>query len=119
MIHEVQLHYTGAQVSFTSLFQTQVKVAPGPVTRRQLAALYVYENELYAVEGNGRMVREALENATRYYRTCPEVSCSHRPLVDRSVPGFNFDTAQGVLYEIDLRRPVGSRVRACAITARP
>jgi 2',3'-cyclic-nucleotide 2'-phosphodiesterase / 3'-nucleotidase len=110
MIHEVQLHYTGAQVSFASLFQTQVRIAAGPVTRRELAALYVYENELYAVEGSGRMVREALENATRYYRTCPEASCSHGPLVDRSVPGFNFDTAQGVEYEIDLRQPVGSRV---------
>jgi len=109
-IHEVQLHYTGAQVSFTSLFQTSVKVARGPVTRRELAALYIYENELYAIEGNGRMVREALENATRYYYTCPEVSCSHGLLVDRAVPGFNFDTAQGVEYEIDLRQPVGQRV---------
>ena len=119
MIHEVQLHYTGAQVSFASLFQTQVRIAPGPVTRRELAALYVYENELYAVEGSGRMVREALENATRYYRTCPEASCSHGPLVDRSVPGFNFDTAQGVEYEIDLRQPVGSRVTSLRYRGAP
>jgi 2',3'-cyclic-nucleotide 2'-phosphodiesterase/3'-nucleotidase len=109
-IHEVQLHYAQAQVSFASLFQTQVKVARGQVTRRELAALYIYENELYAVAGDGRMVREALENATRYYRTCPESSCSHGPLVDRSVPGFNFDTAQGVEYRVDLRQPLGKRV---------
>ena len=110
LIHEVQLHYAAADVSFASLFQTRVTVAPGPVTRRELAALYIYDNELYAVEGNGRMVREALENATRYYLTCPEASCSHGPLVDHGVPGFNFDTAQGVEYEIDLRRPVGQRI---------
>jgi len=55
-------------------------------------------------------VRDALENATRYYQTCPEASCSHGPLVDRGVPGFNFDTAQGVAYAIDLRQPVGKRV---------
>jgi len=109
-IHEVQLHYAQAQVSFASLFQTQVRVARGRVTRRELAALYIYENELYAVEGDGRMVRDALENATRYYQTCPEASCSHGPLVDRGVPGFNFDTAQGVAYAIDLRQPVGKRV---------
>ena len=109
-IHEAQLAYTGAQVSFASLFQTQVKVPRGKVTRRELAALYIYENELYAIEGDGRMVREALENATRYYLTCPEASCSHGPLVDRSIPGYNFDTAQGVEYAIDLRQPVGHRV---------
>jgi 2',3'-cyclic-nucleotide 2'-phosphodiesterase/3'-nucleotidase len=110
LIHEVQLHYAAAQVSFASLFQTQVRIVPGPVTRRELSALYVYDNELYAVEGDGRMVREALENATRFYLTCPEASCSHGPLVDHGVPGFNFDTAQGVEYEIDLRQPVGKRI---------
>ena len=110
-IHEVQLHYTGAQVSFTALFQTQVKVPRGPVTRRELAALYIYDNELYAIEGDGRMVREALENATRYFRSCPEPSCARGPLVDRTIPGYNYDTAQGVDYEIDLTQPVGKRVR--------
>jgi 2',3'-cyclic-nucleotide 2'-phosphodiesterase / 3'-nucleotidase len=109
-IHEAQLHYAGAQVSFASLFQAQLTVKPGPVTRRELAALYLYENELYAVEGDGRMVRDALENSARYYLTCPEYSCSHGPLVDRRIPGFNFDTAQGVEYELDLRQPVGRRV---------
>jgi 2',3'-cyclic-nucleotide 2'-phosphodiesterase/3'-nucleotidase len=109
-IHEVQLHYAGAQVSFTSLFQTQLMVARGPVTLRELAALYLYDNELYAIEGDGRMVREALENATRYFRTCPDPSCEGGPLVDRSIPGFNYDMAQGVDYEIDLRQPVGRRV---------
>jgi 2',3'-cyclic-nucleotide 2'-phosphodiesterase/3'-nucleotidase len=110
-IHEVQLHYTGADVSFTSLFRTQVDIPPGPVTRRELAALYIYDNELYAIEGNGRMVREALENAARYFLTCPEPTCATGPLVDRSIPGFNFDMAQGVDYEIDLTQPAGKRVR--------
>jgi hypothetical protein len=57
------------------------------------------------------MVREALENATRYFRGWPEASCSAGPLVDRAIPGYNYATAQGVEYEIDLTRPVGSRVR--------
>jgi 2',3'-cyclic-nucleotide 2'-phosphodiesterase/3'-nucleotidase len=110
-IHEVQLHYAGAQVSFASLFQTRVAIPRGPLTLRELAALYLYDNELYAIEGDGRMVREALENATRYFKTCPEPSCERGPLVERTIPGFNYDTAQGVEYEIDLREPAGRRVR--------
>jgi 2',3'-cyclic-nucleotide 2'-phosphodiesterase/3'-nucleotidase len=109
-IHEVQLHYAKADVSFASLFQPRVEFPRGPVTRRELAALYLYDNELYAVEGTGRMVREALENAARCFRTCAEPSCAQGPLVDRSVAGYNCDTAQGVAYEVDLRRPLGSRV---------
>jgi 2',3'-cyclic-nucleotide 2'-phosphodiesterase/3'-nucleotidase len=110
-IQEVQLHYSGADVSFSSLFDARVRVARGPVTVRELAALYVYDNELYAIEGDGRMVRGALENAARYFRTCPEPSCAHGPLVDRAVTGYNYDMAEGVDYEIDLTEPAGHRVK--------
>ena len=110
-IHEVQLHYAEAQVSFTALFETGVTIPAGPVTRRDLTALYVYDDELCAVDGDGRMVREALENAARYFHSWPEASCDAGPLLDRAIPGYNYDMAQGVEYEIDLTRPVGSRVR--------
>jgi 2',3'-cyclic-nucleotide 2'-phosphodiesterase/3'-nucleotidase len=110
-IQEVQVHYSGADVSFASLFDTRVRVARGPVTVRELAALYLYDNELYAIEGDGRMVREALENAARYYRTCPEPSCARGPLVDGAVIGYNYDMAEGVDYEIDLTEPAGHRVK--------
>ena len=110
-IHEVQMHYARAEVSFSALFNPRVRVPRGEVTARELAALYVYDNELYAVEGNGRMVREALENSARYFRTCPEPSCAHGPLVDQAVAGYNYDMAQGVEYEIDLTQPEGRRVR--------
>ena len=110
-IHEVQMHYAGAEVSFSSLFDPRVRVPRGKVTARELAALYVYDNELYAVEGNGRMVRDALENAARYFRTCPEPTCARGPLVDRAVAGYNYDMAQGVGYEIDLTQPAGQRVK--------
>jgi 2',3'-cyclic-nucleotide 2'-phosphodiesterase/3'-nucleotidase len=118
-IQEVQLHYAKADVSFSSLFQPQVQLARGPVTVRQLAALYIYDNELYAVEGTGRMVREALENAARYFRTCPEPTCATGPLVDRSVFGFNYDMAQGVDYEIDLNEPPGQRVKKLRFRGQP
>jgi 2',3'-cyclic-nucleotide 2'-phosphodiesterase/3'-nucleotidase len=110
-IHEVQLHYARAQVSFTALRQTAVAVPSGPVTRRALADLCVHDDELCAVEGDGRMVRAALENAARYFRGWPEASSGAVPLVDRATPGYNYDTAAGVEYEIDLTRPVGSHVR--------
>jgi 2',3'-cyclic-nucleotide 2'-phosphodiesterase/3'-nucleotidase len=109
-IHQVQLYYAKADVSFTALFNTRVTVPKGPVTIRQIAALYIYENELYAVEGTGRMVREALENAARFFRSCPDEACSRGPLMNRAIPGFNYDMAEGVDYEIDLRRPGGQRV---------
>ena len=108
-IHKVQLEYAKADVSFTSAFNTRVRVAPGPVTVREIAALYLYENMLLAIEGNGRMVREALENAARYFLTC-EGDCSHANLINAKVAGFNYDMAQGVEYEVDVTKPVGQRI---------
>jgi 2',3'-cyclic-nucleotide 2'-phosphodiesterase/3'-nucleotidase len=110
-IHEVQLHYAAADVSFASLFDARVRIPRGTVTVRELAALYLYDNELYAIEGDGHMVRAALENAASYFRECPEPSCSRGPLVDGSIAGYNYDTAQGVEYAIDLREPEGRRVK--------
>lgn len=109
-VQQVQLFYSKADVSFASAFNTRVAIPKGPVTVREIAALYVYENELYTIEGSGKMVREALENAARYFQTCP-ADCSQGPLINRKVIGYNYDMAEGVDYEIDLRQPAGNRIR--------
>lgn len=118
-IHAVQLHYAQADVSFTSLFRPDASVSPGPLTVRDIGGLYIYENDLYALEGNGRMVREALENSARYFLTCPEETCATGPLIDRGVMGYSYDTVQGVEYEIDLNRPAGDRIRNLRYHGRP
>jgi len=109
-VQTVQMHYGQADVSFTAMFNPNVRVREGPVTVRQIAALYIYENQLYALEGDGKMVKDALENAARYFLSCPDPACSHGPLIRRNFPGFNYDMAQGVEYEIDLTKPEGQRV---------
>jgi 2',3'-cyclic-nucleotide 2'-phosphodiesterase/3'-nucleotidase len=107
----VQLHYAQADVSFTALFNPRISVPKGEVTVRQIAALYVYDNELYAIEGNGKMVKDALENAARYFVSCQGARCATAPLTNPRVIAFNYDMAQGVQYEIDLTRPEGERVK--------
>jgi 2',3'-cyclic-nucleotide 2'-phosphodiesterase / 3'-nucleotidase len=110
-IQTVQLHYAKADVSFASLFHPSVTVPKGQVTVRQIASLYLYENELYAVEGDGKLVKDALENSARYFLSCRAETCSKGPLINTRVIGFNFDMAAGVDYEIDLTQPEGQRIR--------
>jgi len=74
-----------------------------PVSVRQVAALYTYDNGLYAIEGTGKMVRDALENAAPYFKT----GGGFNPVVY----GFNYDIAKGVEYEIDLTQAEGHRIR--------
>jgi 2',3'-cyclic-nucleotide 2'-phosphodiesterase/3'-nucleotidase len=110
MIHEVQMHYAAADVSFASIFNAGLRVSKGPLTVRQIAGLYIYDNTLYAVEGTGKIVREALEQAARYFNTCSG-ECNTGPLINRDILGYNADQARGVEYEIDLRQPAGQRIR--------
>jgi 2',3'-cyclic-nucleotide 2'-phosphodiesterase / 3'-nucleotidase len=110
-IQTVQLFYSKADVSLAGVFNLNLRVARGPVTVRQVAGLYPYDNELYLIEGNGRMLKDALENSARYYLQCEGARCAQPPLVNTKVMGFNYDIAQGVEYEIDLTRPEGDRIR--------
>jgi len=48
------------------------------------------------------MVKEALENAARFFS-------------GNNMPGFNYDMAEGVEYEIDRPRPEGDRIRNPAL----
>ncbi len=118
-IHAVQMHYAKADVSFTALFNPRVTVRKGPVTVRDVAALYTYDNELFAIGGTGAMVKQALENAARFFLSCPDAACSHGPLINRAVIGYQFDMAQGVEYEIDLTRPAGERIVNLRRNGRP
>ncbi|MBL8179466.1 MAG: 5'-nucleotidase C-terminal domain-containing protein [Bryobacterales bacterium] len=115
----VQLHYAKADVSLTALFNPRVRFPKGKVSVRQVAALYLYDNELYMIEGTGKMLRAALENAAKYYRTCPDAACATGELINRGVIGFNYDMAQGVEYEIDLTQPEGSRIRNLRFRGNP
>jgi 2',3'-cyclic-nucleotide 2'-phosphodiesterase/3'-nucleotidase len=109
-VQQVQLYYSKADVSFASSFNARASMPKGPVTVRQIAALYVYENQLYTIEGTGKMVREALENAARYFKSCTG-DCSQGPLINSEVFGYNYDMAEGVDYDIDLTQPPGNRIR--------
>ncbi|MEO8026936.1 MAG: 5'-nucleotidase C-terminal domain-containing protein [Bryobacteraceae bacterium] len=110
-VHTVQLHEAKADVSFASSFNPRATITKGKVTVREIAALYLYDNTLYAIEGNGKMVREALENAARFYTGCEDAACSSGAGINKQFIGFNYDTAAGVSYEIDLTQPVGQRIR--------
>jgi 2',3'-cyclic-nucleotide 2'-phosphodiesterase (5'-nucleotidase family) len=118
-IHQAQLFYTRADVSFTALFNPRIRFPKGPVTARQIASLYIYENELYAIEGTGRMVKDALENAARFFLSCSGDNCATAPLINQRIIGFNYDMAEGVTYEIDLTQPAGHRIRNLKWKGRP
>ena len=114
LIHAVQLDAGHADVSLAGMLYTGARLPLGRVSIRQLASLYIYENSLYTVEMNGARLRAALEHAASLYQTWP--------LPDGQavrLPDFNVDSAAGVDYTIDLRRPPGHRITKLDYKGKP
>lgn len=114
LIHRVQMHYGKAQVSMATMFLPSLHIPAGAVTVRQIAGLYIYENTLYVVELTGEQIRAALEHAASYFPAWP-----HTGEGPMRLPGYNADMAEGVSYVVDLRQPVGERIRNLRYGSRP
>ncbi len=114
LIHQVQLGAGHADVSLATMFYPALKIPAGPVTVRQLAGLYIYENTLYVVEMTGAQLKDALEHAASFFPQWP--FDTSKPM---QMPGYNADSAAGVNYVIDLSRPVGDRIRNLTRLGKP
>lgn len=109
LIHRVQLDAGQADVSMAASFNPRARISKGPVTVRDIAGLYVYENTLVVLEVTGQQLKEALEHSARYFKTyTPNTAAAD--LVDEKVPGYNFDIAEGVTYDLDISKPLGQRI---------
>ena len=118
LIHRVQLEAGKADVSMAACFNPQARIPKGPVTVRDIAGLYEYENTLVTLELTGQQLKDALEHSAKYFREY-QTGKSLADLVDQRVPGYNFDMAQGVTYELDLTKPFGQRIQSLRFKGQP
>jgi 2',3'-cyclic-nucleotide 2'-phosphodiesterase/3'-nucleotidase len=118
LIHRVQLEAGKADVSMAACFNPQARIPKGAVTVRDIAGLYEYENTLVTVELTGAQLKDALEHSARYFREY-EPGKSLADLVDRNIPGYNFDMAAGVTYELDVSKPIGQRIQNLKFKGQP
>ena len=113
-INEVQRRTAGAQLSAAAAFDVQAGLPDGELHLRDVAGIYPYENTLRAIRISGQQLREFLEHSARYFRTYE----AGRPIINDSVAGYNVDVVSGVVYNIDLSRPPGQRIRGLAYAGR-
>ncbi|MFA5263678.1 MAG: bifunctional UDP-sugar hydrolase/5'-nucleotidase [Opitutaceae bacterium] len=109
LVQQAQLEAGNAEVSFAASFNLDARIAEGPVSVRDIYSIYTYENTLVVIEATGSQIKAALEHSARYFMPYEP---GRRPadLMDPRIPGYNFDMAEGVSYEIDITRPIGDRI---------
>ena len=68
LVQRVQLEAGKADVSMVASFNERARVNKGPITVRDIAGLYIYENTLVVIEVTGQQLKDALEHSARYFR---------------------------------------------------
>src|SRR5262245_57628754 len=118
LIQRVQREAGNADVSMAACFNPDARIPKGQVTVRDIAGLYEYENTLVTLELTGQQLKDALEHSARYFKEY-QPGKSATDLIDTRIPGYNFDVAQGVSYDIDLTKPFGQRIQNLTFKGRP
>ena len=79
-------------------------VPRGPISMRNLADLYYHPNAIAAVAVSGAEVRGWLERSVSQFHQIAEGALDAE-LLDKAFPSFNFDTIDGLTWQVDLSRP--------------
>jgi len=128
LIHTVQLKLTGADVSFTAPLSFNAKIDSGKIYARDMFDLYRYENFLYTMELTGKEIKDHLEFSYSNWMNVMKDENDHllkfkldekgnlvysertkAPELDERF--YNFDSAAGIEYVVDVTKPIGERVR--------
>ena len=112
---ETMRRRAGAQLAAGPVFDLRAGFSADTIRRRDVFRLYPYENTLRAVRLTGEQLRQYLERSARYFR----VDAAGRVSLDESMAGYDFDVVRGARYDVDLRQPVGSRIRNLSVGGRP
>lgn len=121
LIHRLQLQLTGADISFAAPLSIDAVIHPGEIRVSDMFGLYKYENMLLTMSLTGEEIRNYLEESYSIWvdtaATRPDghllLFRARRPSVhDNRLrnPAYNFDSAAGIKYTVDITRPKGQRV---------
>ncbi|AWK49829.1 multifunctional 2',3'-cyclic-nucleotide 2'-phosphodiesterase/5'-nucleotidase/3'-nucleotidase [Clostridium beijerinckii] len=110
LINKVQAQYANAQLSIAAPLSTTANIPSGNVTNKDIMGTYVFENYLYGVKMTGEQVKRWLEYSVRYYKQVSNETDKIEKDAQLNIPDYNLDQLYGASYDIDLTKPVGSRI---------
>ena len=123
LIHTLSLGCTPAQISFAAPLTFNGFVKAGTLVYNDLFTIYPFENQLFVVKMTGAEIKDYLENSyDKWINTIdsaddrllkiinePDARTGQKrwSFINRS---YNFDSAAGLVYDVDVTKPMGARV---------
>ena len=121
-IHQLQLEHTGADLSFNAPLSFNSVIKAGPINMSDMFKLYRFENKIYVLRMTGKEIHNYLEMSYDLWVNTMKTPDDHimllneESLIDKQRLGFknftfNFDSAAGLDYEVDVTKPDGQKVK--------
>ena len=121
-IHNLQLQITGADISLNAPLAFNAEIKAGDLHVSDMFNLYKYENQIYVMTLTGEEIRKHLEMSYNLWVNTMTSPDDHIMLLNDDTKGdlqrygfknftFNFDSAAGIDYEVDVTKPNGQKVR--------
>jgi len=122
LIHNLQLQISKADISFNAPLAFNTTINAGEVTQGDMFKLYRFENLLFVLRMTGEEVRKHLEFSYDMWGNTMTSPDDHALRLNDDTKGdqqrtgfqyytFNFDSACGIDYEVDLTKPDGQKVK--------
>jgi len=125
LIHTVCLGASPAQISFAAPLTYNKTIKAGKLIYNDLFTIYPYENQLFVVKMSGEEIKNFLEFSYNLWLSSdgkhtlniadkddPRTGQKSWSFVERS---YNFDSAAGINYTVDVTKPYGSRISIASL----
>lgn len=120
LVHTVQISVPEADISFAAPLTFDGRVSQGKVIFNDMFTIYPFENQMSVVSMTGGEIKDYLEYSYDQWIQTPGdhvLRIAPRKDGSSSQPGwtfvnrsYNFDSAAGINYTVDVTRPFGERV---------
>ena len=121
LIHQLQLSISGAEVSIAAPLGFDPVIAQGDIKVSDMFNLYKFENQLYTMRLTGAEIKGLLEMSyglwTNQMRSENDHILALKRVADNrgdrltfANASFNFDSAAGIIYTVDVTKPTGEKI---------
>ncbi len=123
LIHTLSLSCKPARISFAAPLTFNGSVKAGTLVYNDLFTIYPFENQLFVVNMTGKEIKDYLEYSYEaWINTISSPKENLLKITDKADPrtgqkrwsfvnrSYNFDSAGGLVYDVDVTKPYGSRI---------
>lgn len=133
LIPKIQLELSNADISFAAPLSFNTTINKGDIFVKDMFKLYRYENLLYTMEMTGKEIKDYLEFSYSNWFNQMKDENDNLLLYEKDENGnikfsnrsnspelkerfYNYDSAGGLIYEVDVTKEAGNRIKIISLT---